>query len=104
MTPRLQTAAGLVVYVVTIAAFLVLTLSGHEDNTTELLGLAGPVVAALLINARLTPIAAGVSKIDEQTNGVLDTRIEQGVRRGLLAHSQATANTVRLNDSSDNAT
>lgn len=91
MTPRLQTVAGLIVYVTTVAAFLALALTGHDDNTTELLGLAGPVVAGLLINARLSPIAAKVTKIDEQTNGVLDERITAGVRAGLAEHfSDAT--------------
>lgn len=110
MTPRLQTIAGVSVYALTLVALVVLALAGHDDNITEVLTLAGPVVAALLINGqiagRLTPIHAAVTKIDEQTNGVLDQRIKTATTdamRGFMA-TYATDNTVRRKDSSGTAT
>lgn len=88
MSPRLQTLAGVVVYVATIAALVVLLM--QDRPVDEVMLLAGPVVGALLVSgsvgARLDPVAARVAKIDEQTNGILDQRIAEGVRAALLAH------------------
>lgn len=108
MSPRLQTIAGVIVYGLTLVALVVLLVAGRPVDSVMLL--AGPVVAALLVTgqiaARLDPIHATVSKIDEQTNGVLDQRIKTAATdamRGFLA-DYATAGTVRRKDSSGTAT
>lgn len=108
MTPRSQTIAGVIVYGLTLVALVVLLVVGRPVDSVMLL--AGPVVAALLvtgqINGRLNPIHATVSKIDEQTNGVLDQRIKTATTdaiRGFLA-DYATDSTVRRKDSSGTAT
>lgn len=78
--------AGVVVFALTIGALVTLTLAGHD--TTPLLTLAGPVVAALLVtghlnrvtgqqNRQLQRTAAGVEEVRKQTNGVLDRRIRE---------------------------
>lgn len=78
MSPRLQTIAGVIVYGLTLVALVVLLVVGRPVDSVMLL--AGPVVAALLVTGqitdRLNPIHDAVSKIDEQTNGVLDQRIK----------------------------
>lgn len=85
MTPRLQAATGITVYVTTLLALVALLITDHP--VTEVMVLAGPVVAALLVNARQAAqheqTAAVLAKIDTQTNGVLDQRIADGVRAAL---------------------
>lgn len=108
MSPRLQTIAGVIVYGLTLAALVVLLVVGRPVDSVMLL--AGPVVAALLvtgqINGRLNPIHDAVSKIDEQTNGVLDQRIKtattDAIREAIADY--ATDSTVRRKDSSGTAT
>lgn len=77
--------AGVIVFVVTATAFVVLQVTEHP--TDKLLTLAGPVVAALLITGRVDRHAADqertLGKIEAQTNGVLDQRIREGARAAL---------------------
>ncbi len=82
-TPTLL--AGVVVFITTAAAFVVLQVTGHP--TDKLLTLAGPVVAALLITGRVDKHADDqehvLTKIQQQTNGVLDKRIKNGAKAAL---------------------
>ena len=91
MSPRLQAATGLVVYVTAVIAIVVLAIAGHDDNITDVITLAGPVVAALLVIGRISTTHAETSsvlaKINEQTNGILDQRIAEGVRATLEQHA-----------------
>lgn len=91
MSPRLQAGTGLVVYVTAIFAIVALAVTGHDDNITDVLTLAGPVVAALLVIGRISTTHAETSsvlaKIDQQTNGVLAEKIREGVRATLETHA-----------------
>lgn len=83
MSPRLQTIAGVIVYGLTLVALVVLLVVGRPVDSVMLL--AGPVVAALLVTGqitdRLNPIHDAVSKIDEQTNGVLGCQAAPDAQR-----------------------
>lgn len=85
MTPRLQAVVGATVYVSTLIALVILLIVGRPVDSIMLL--AGPVVAALLVNARIATshadTAQTLAKIDRQTNGILDQRIVDGVRTAL---------------------
>lgn len=73
-----QTAAGVVIFVATLGALVTLELTGNKTETVMLL--AGPVVAALLVNGHLSTKTdeqnVKLDKITAQTNGVLDGRIK----------------------------
>lgn len=85
MTPRLQAVVGAGVYVVTVVGLVILL--SIDKPVDDLMLLAGPVVAALLVNARIATshadTAQTLAKIDRQTNGILDQRIVDGVRTAL---------------------
>lgn len=85
MTPRLQAVVGATVYVSTLIALVILLIVGRPVDSIMLM--AGPAVAALLVNARVSATAAEtattLAKIDRQTNGILDQRIVDGVRTAL---------------------
>lgn len=77
-----------VVFVVSVAAFVALELL--ERETTGLLVLVGPVVAALLVNGKIDNVkketerqSATLTRVERQTNGVLDERIRSGTLRAL---------------------
>lgn len=76
---------GTIVFVVTVAAVVVLQVTAHP--TDQLLTLAGPVVAALLITGRIDHHAdteqTKLDRITAQTNGVLDQRIKSGTTAAL---------------------
>lgn len=82
-----DTVAAIVVFVVTVAAFVYLTASGKE--TAGLLTLTGPILAALWAVSAVKSTAEDQNKvintIAENTNGKLDARIEQAVTRVLDA-------------------
>lgn len=73
-----------VVFVVAVVAFVVLEVTGH--NTDGLMVLVGPAIGALLVSGQLTSQNKVMDKIERQTNGVMDKRIEDGVARALVAH------------------
>ena len=84
-----QLAAGLVLAVAGIGAFITLVLSGHSDQVDKLVAFVGPSIAALLIignqnrqhdanQERLAQQDHKLLTIEKQTNGVLDARIHNG--------------------------
>ena len=101
-------AAGLVILVVGVAAYLTLVLTGHSGETDKLLTFLGPSIAALVIVGHQkqqqaetkTALAATEAKVDltnealqeqlqtviSQTNGVMDGRIEAGATKALAAY------------------
>lgn len=82
---RLTVIASLVVVVLLIAAGVTLTLA-HVDQAAVagLLTLVMAVAAPVLVNiGHNATQSATLDKIDHQTNGVLDARIEGAVNRAL---------------------
>lgn len=64
-----------VVFVVSVAAFCVLTITGHDTN--GLMVLVGPAIGALIVSGQLTSQNKSLDKIDRQTNGALTRRDDQ---------------------------
>lgn len=96
-SPRSDFLSGLV-FLSTLLALVVLHLTEHSAGTTDVITLAGPVVAALFLASRLdarheetkqhlTRQEETLNKVNEQTNGILDQRIRDGVRDGLKAYA-----------------
>lgn len=94
MTDTRQIVGGIVLAVVGIGAFLALVLTGHADQVDKLVAFVGPTVAALIIvnqqnaahrdnRSRLDSQDAQLTKISEQTNGVLDGRIKDGTKAAI---------------------
>lgn len=86
-----QLVAGLTLALAGIAAFLALVISGNADQVDKLVAFVGPSIAALLIignqarqhqdnQQRLDQQDQKLTKIDEQTNGVLTKRIQDAVK------------------------
>ena len=80
--------AGTTVFVVTVAALVVLALAGLPAG--ELLGFATPVVSSLMIAGYVSHVTGAqnqkLDRIDDQTNGKLDKRIHDQVRKALDEH------------------
>ncbi|MDE9365484.1 hypothetical protein PZ938_07690 [Luteipulveratus sp. YIM 133132] len=70
--------AGVVVFVTSVAGVVTLELAGRDPG--QVLTLAGPVVAALLVSGHVSNVTdrqnEQISRIEKQTNGVLDDRIK----------------------------
>ncbi|MFK0150410.1 hypothetical protein ACIQUZ_35565 [Streptomyces griseus] len=77
--------AGIIAFVCSVAAFVLLTLKGQE--TTGLLTFVTPVIGALLVVTRLDSRSdaqdQALTQITRQTNGVLTQRITDGVDAAL---------------------
>ena len=78
---------GALVLTLGVAAYLTLVLTGHAEETDKLLGFLSPVVAAIFIvgyqqrahavtEQRLSAQDQKLQVITEQTNGVLNKKIE----------------------------
>lgn len=71
--------AGVVVFVASLGALVFLQAKGL--GTAELIALAGPVVAALLVTGHVSRVTGEqnqqIERIERQTNGVLDERIKR---------------------------
>lgn len=80
-----QLIAGVVCLVVLVAAYVVLAV--YKLDTTTLLGFGSPVVLALLVTGHFSNVTDAqnqtIAKIDKQTNGVMDARIQDGVSKVL---------------------
>ncbi len=74
--------AGLIIFVTSVAGYVVLTLQ-HAD-TSGLVTLVGPILAGAYavraVNRRADEQNYVIGQIHENTNGVLDDRIKNGVR------------------------
>lgn len=70
-----------VVFVVSVIAFVALEIAGR--NTDNLMVLVGPAIGALIVSGQLVGQNKALDKIERQTNGVMDGRIEAGVRKVL---------------------
>lgn len=89
----IMTIVGAILYTVTLVAIVVLTIA-HE-RVDQIMVLAGPVVAALLVSGQIGHRSdqqdAALAQITRQTNGVLDSRIRDGVRQALADHDAEKA-------------
>ena len=92
MDPK-QLAGGIVLAGAGIAGFLVLVLTGHEDQVDKFLAFIGPSIAALLIighqGRRMDTQDRKLETIEKQTNGVLDRRIQEGTTKAVSALLEA---------------
>lgn len=81
-----QLVVGCIIALAAISAITALEMTNHEYGMV--ITIAGPVLAALLINTHVSSLTEQqnekIGKIEAQTNGVLDKRIEDGVVRGLV--------------------
>ena len=79
--------AGITLLIVGVAAYLVLVLTGHSDETDKLLTFLGPSIAALIIVGHQSRQQAETKEqlavITKQTNGVLDQRIKENTTAAL---------------------
>lgn len=79
--------AGTVIYITTIAAWILAASRGID--TGPLFYMAGPVVAGLFLLQPLTKAADNAQLAAQQTNGVLDKRIETAVSSALAKRDAA---------------
>lgn len=70
-----------IVFTVCVAGYVPLALAGRA--TAEYVTLIGPVLAVVILKTHLGQQDETLTKIQEQTNGVLDRRIKDGVLRAL---------------------
>lgn len=74
-----------VVYALALLALVVLEVAGRD--TTALLSLVGPVIAALFIAGHVDRVTGeqneAIGRIERQTNGVLDQRIKDGTAEAI---------------------
>lgn len=70
-----------VVFAICVAGYVALSIMG--EPTAEYVTLIGPVLAVVIIQGRLGKQDEVLSSINENTNGKLDRRIEQAVRRAI---------------------
>jgi len=88
-----------VVFLVAVAGYVLLTVTGYHDATDGLVVIVGPVIAAMFlssaigsrIDSRTAGIAESVETVRKQTNGVLDERINTVVRAALADYTVATS-------------
>lgn len=69
------------VFAICVAGYVPLAMAGKA--TAEYVTLIGPVLAVVILQGRLGKQDEVLGKIHEQTNGVLDARIEKGVLKAL---------------------
>lgn len=69
------------VFAVSVAGYVVLAIFG--EATAEYVALVGPVLGAAFLMTHLGRQERVLNEIHENTNGVLDQRIERAVRRAL---------------------
>ena len=70
-----------IVFTVCVAGYVPLALAGRA--TAEYVTLIGPVLAVVILKTHLGQQDETLTKIQEQTNGVLDRRIKDGVKAAL---------------------
>lgn len=71
------------IFAICVAGYVPLALKGLA--TAEYVTLIGPVLAVVILQGRLGKQDEALGKIQEQTNGVLDKRIEDGVLKALAS-------------------
>lgn len=69
------------VFALVVGGFVVLTLKGEDTST--FIGLVSPILAAVFIVNHLGQQDKALHRIEKQTNGVLDERIKEGVKKAL---------------------
>jgi hypothetical protein len=69
------------VFAICVAGYVPLAMLGKA--TAEYVTLIGPVLAVVILKTHLGQQDETLGKIQEQTNGVLDQRIEDGVLKAL---------------------
>lgn len=82
-----------VIYVTSLAGYVTLALQGKA--TAEYVTLVGPVIAALFVVGHMDKRSDRqdevLGQIKENTNGVLDKRIKDGVRAALAEREGTSA-------------
>jgi hypothetical protein len=69
------------IFAICVAGYVPLAMTGTA--TAEFVALIGPVLAVVILQGRLGKQDETLTQIKEQTNGVLDKRIEEGVLKAL---------------------
>lgn len=69
------------VFAICVAGYVPLAMMGKA--TAEYVTLIGPVLAVVILKTHLGQQDETLTKIQEQTNGVLDRRIKDGVKAAL---------------------
>ncbi|CAL9368502.1 hypothetical protein [Streptomyces sp. enrichment culture] len=69
------------VFAICVAGYVPLAMTGKA--TAEYVTLIGPVLAVVILKTHLGQQDETLTKIQEQTNGVLDRRIKDGVKAAL---------------------
>lgn len=82
-----QLAAGVVIFVVVVAAWVY--AKAHGIETGELISFAVPVVGALFLAGPIGAAASSAQQAAHQTNGVLGDRIEAAVSSALAKRDAA---------------
>ena len=103
-TPLAIIALAALMFVTSIAALVTLALSGQDTASIE--RIVGPLLSSVIVTGVIGAVAAGqretakahetrlteqdekLAKIDAQTNGVLDARMERAVARVLATTKQ----------------
>ena len=88
---RLHIISAALIFLASLSAIVTLVVTGHPEGVEDVMILAGPVVGALFVTGRMDSRLVAqndmLTKISAQTNGVLDTRIAEGVRASLEAYA-----------------
>ncbi|MFF9268608.1 hypothetical protein [Streptomyces rochei] len=79
-----------IVFVASLAGYV--ALAYKDLATAEYVALVGPVLAAVILKTHLGQQDETLGQIKEQTNGVLDKRIEQGVLKALASREGSNTN------------
>jgi len=85
--PNVMIAAGLVVVIVTLAAYIYCEAHGIESG--PIVAITGPVIAALLLQQSIARVEAQARQAVDNTNGKLDGGIRDAVAAELNAQLDA---------------
>lgn len=86
-TRALDRILGAVLFCAVIGAWIFAKL--HDVDTTELLAFAVPVIGALFLVGPINQAAQSSAQAAQQTNGVLDARIQAAVSKALATRDAA---------------
>jgi hypothetical protein len=85
--PNVMIGAGLVVVIVTLAAYIYCEAHGIESG--PIVAITGPVIAALLLQQSIARVESQARQAVENTNGKLDGGIRDAVAAELNAQLDA---------------
>lgn len=89
-SPNAKMWAGIILAVIMVPAYIYMKQNDIDEQ--GLFYLLGPVVTYMLIGSKVDAVTQDqntkLDKIQEQTNGVLDKRIRDGVRAALKEYDE----------------